>query len=352
MKAIHILEGGGKMLYLQDAPEKPRNTQFETLESFQRAEELYREALKVAIEKGVEVAEEDTVTILHEMWKAHSESAFYGKMLDDFNRSLYKFKPGTYPIVGVEVEVVRQWKTMSGKDAWTDFGKGWSINNAHICRQIARVKPVKEEKKKMTLAELTEDALANLHRGHFQRTEDSRSALYDECEETVKDEKCTKCKGGGEVCPDKEQMEYPVLCDMCNGTGKKLSEPEPQDRKEETKEKTIGEMSEKERIDLFEKTFSPHIRYGYNTALLDTQHWLLEQNVTIDFGELFCNKISELLNGKKTVDWKRLKIEIEVVAPDSGESETYPKEFILWYSGMDKVKVEKAFERWKREVRI
>jgi hypothetical protein len=38
-----------------------------------------------------------------------------------------------------------------------------------------------------------------------------------------------------------------------------------------------------------------------------------------------------------------------ILALDEQSEESYPKEFVEWYSGMEFIKIDSAFKRWKRE---
>lgn len=82
---------------------------------------------------------------------------------------------------------------------------------------------------------------------------------------------------------------------------------------EKLPEKTFAEMSVEEQTELFEKTFSPYIRYGYAQALVDMQDFIvkkvaeLDTDGALDMGAKVTDEIARLIDTKRQVDFDLFK---------------------------------------------
>ena len=54
-------------------------------------------------------------------------------------------------------------------------------------------------------------------------------------------------------------------------------------------------------------------------------------------------------DAKNIVKFEIVELESEISALESQSEESYPREFVEWYSGMEFIKIDSAFKRWKRE---
>ena len=62
--------------------------------------------------------------------------------------------------------------------------------------------------------------------------------------------------------------------------------------------------------------------------------------------------IEEILKYKFVIPmdmYDKFESEISALEQQISEEESYPREFVEWYSGMEFIKIDSAFKRWKRE---
>lgn len=76
-----------------------------------------------------------------------------------------------------------------------------------------------------------------------------------------------------------------------------------------------NEVTPQERKQVFEDNISPFIRYGYNSALIDIEQYMVSimEQYDIDTLTVIQNKIHEMMESKKLIDTEKLSIELKRV---------------------------------------
>lgn len=101
----------------------------------------YEKAVQTLWDSSVGWEDQDRITEI--VWDAHPESDLYGKGIENFKKSLYKFRDGIYPLEGIDVEKIWQlWSAFSNK--WINVRKENShlvINFSGTRREVLRLIP-------------------------------------------------------------------------------------------------------------------------------------------------------------------------------------------------------------------